>query len=406
VVGILVSTVFKGVAAVTYALLLPVELKSLLHSVDIMAAASNAPVYNDDYFDQSDDFNGDFFTLGAEGERYVKNDGYVYVFPGKVGDKIPDGLYKRGDAAANRLAGEWRMRFIKANVDRLEANEVKGTDALRVAYLRLAVVQMGYVKPDDDPKAFFCEYPEREWMSEDDCDALPDKILDEFVADSKWRQTRKEQILDMICLVAYIFRARGHHYTKELAVRYEQVWEKTQHEKMDLAWKYIATNAFHALYPKQLDDVWMNAALTNHCNGALKKRFNTAAAGVAIWRLMQNAVDDVLTVVPGLADTHATALNELLQVNERLDVNRWLGSVNAHLYGSTIITNNEARIGALAATVEAMLKAFNAQHPLAASPALKRVAANSPITGYVLAIAANAAVKNDKFASKLLTRGD
>jgi len=199
-------------------------------------------------------------------------------------------------------------------------------------------------------------------------------------------QKVRQSFTDRVCMVAYVFRVRGHHYLPGLDELYTRLWRKCRYDINEsyLNNQMLAVHALHGIFPQILDDYWKNAVDNMLCNGALAKRFYSAPAGFAAPNVLLAGIRDMLLIAPGLTTVLGKEYEYLQHVVNSAQDDRWNGSVNARYYGAKKIGFDEARLGAIAATIHSAYTVLTPDAPLGQSPALQRVANQAPVTGAVL----------------------
>lgn len=67
------------------------------------------------------------------------------------------------------------------------------------------------------------------------------------------------QFTNIVCMIAYLFRAKGHHYLATYEGDYNRLWDKVKGEvgNPNATWAQLATIASHAIPPIVLDKFWM-----------------------------------------------------------------------------------------------------------------------------------------------------
>lgn len=332
-----------------------------------------------------EDLNGDHYLGLQEGETLERHSDNVYMFLSST--PMPQNPLDRVDFTEDQASD-----FLRINFAKLKKYVLNGTDkytdqqAAIISYHRLLAVQEGLVSPVFVPGNFHVDYAEVKIV--DTKDPVPkdndDKIKAVLTVDVQ--ETISETFSDRIALVAFVFRARGHHYTKEYQDLYARVYERCRYKLSDLhiSFEHLATTALHAVYPVILDKFWQDGVENGHVNGSLSKRFDVACAGCAGPVVLRQGIEDLAMVAPGIRDRLAEAVHYLDGVLNELKEHRFAGSVNARYYGVKKVRFDEKRVGAIAATIFAALQNLTEDAPLGKSPALKRIADNAPITGAVL----------------------
>jgi len=202
--------------------------------------------------------------------------------------------------------------------------------------------------------------------------------------------TYKDNVLktftDRVCLVAFVFRARGHHWLDTYRELYSNIWNKCRYkpEQLEISFQEMATLALHAIFPTILDNFWKESADAQKCNGALIKRYDVAAAGTAGPHVLSQGVSDLLMIAPGAKEKLRDQMDYLDTVMVQYKSHRFNGSVNAKYYNAIRVEVDEKQLGAIAATLRAALQNLAQDSPLGDSPALRRIANNAPLTGAVI----------------------
>jgi hypothetical protein len=342
-----------------------------------------------------EDLNGECFILGSEGEREDINVLRNVCLPTDIANIPANILTSRVPAAR-----AWWNLFVVTNYEDQVAHGVNARDARRVAYIRLLAAREGFFKWSDTPGQHNVRYSEFVVRA-----AVGDDVAD-WDQDDAWRRNVLPKLYDIVCIMAYFFRVRAHHWTDAMNERYSAVWNKCQYEEENpgLSWQLICHNALHAIYPDDLDDIWLQAADIGRCAGALKKRINSMPAGVAGISALNAGVSDLKLVVPAAFNHLKEAIAHLEDLT-RLTLgsgNRWNGSVNRRFYGAADVRVNEALLGAVAALILAACEQFAPNSPLRKSMALKRIADNAQLTGAVIARMVKVAVSSDAAAEIFL----
>lgn len=362
------------------------------------------------------DFNGDLCVPNQQGEFLQEVRSNVVVFPAKEDAVQTEPPFKRvlyeqagGDAARTNDLCRAFLRNQLSYIDDL-TQEKTSPDGRKIppllqatpdeivllAYLRSCVYRLGLYKPLDDPRLHNCKYADFDTVPA----TLPVNPRKEVITAFKGMRAKLDVLgaraTDIICLVAYFFRARGHHYMDDFEVRYRDVWNNClpSQDMPQIPWRLVATVGLHAIYPDDLDNFWLDQTAKGNVCGALTKRVTTAPAGMAIWHIMARAAQELNTVLPLLTERNPEAVEALMEVSAKINENRWYGSVNASLYGAQVCTVAESNLSALAAVVVAILSTAATDSPLLRSKALQRVANNAPIVGVAMGVTIKAALKS------------
>lgn len=333
------------------------------------------------------DLNGDHYLGLQEGEILVNTPANTYIFP----TNFPSAVNPLTDVVMSQAEADL---FVQVNDGYLRAMQVNGVarftplQASIIAYHRLLAVKHGLVSPQFLPQNFFVDYTEAFIADNAFIAAFPLDTINVISA----RLTAQIQLdisktfVDRVALVAFVFRARGHHYMSQYEELYNRVWGKCryQNEVLHISFQHMATVALHAIFPNILDNFWINEVNAMHVNGSLAKRVDVAPAGSAGPYVLKQGVEDLAMIAPGIRDRLQEALHYLDEILTKLAQHRFAGSVNARYYGANKVPFDEKRLSSIAATVLAAINNLTDDAPLGKSPALQRIANNAPITGSVL----------------------
>jgi len=204
----------------------------------------------------------------------------------------------------------------------------------------------------------------------------------------KWLQTvndtfraKTAQFANLVSLVAYGFRTRGHHYVPDMQKMYDDLWKKIGADRPDLevGWDTIATVSTHAIPPALLDEFWVRLARGGKLHPTLTLRVDAPAAGTAAFRAIKAGWEDVAASLPKMKMAYKDKFEDLQRILQVLDTRRWAHSVNGTLYGETSERLPTAGVQQLAAVVVGAYRKLAADSSLSASESLKREANQSPI---------------------------
>lgn len=343
--------------------------------------------------------NGDPFTEGSEGEREeLLAYRIVQVATEEVG----------GAARTTPIVRE----FIGENYQVLNgipaANKPPMTplEILRICHLRRLLFDKGLYRAGDTADVHHCRYKDFNEYVVGGGNVLGGAELVTWNNDRVWRIAVKGKVLDAICLCAFMMRSRGHHYLKDFKDRLNALWRKCQYDEdnFGLSWELLFHAVFHAIWPDDLDQLWLSAVNANICAGALKKRINVASAGTAGPLAIAQGLTDLLLILPRIRELagDSVAYVEVTAADLKIPGNRWKGSVNRHLYGAPGIDINEALMAPLASCIRAALDNMAAGAAMLDSKAVKRIAESAPLTGAMIARMINAALKHERVGDNLL----
>lgn len=334
-----------------------------------------------------DDINGDPFLGLMEGEDLIEMPANVYL--------IPHGV-PQANAPLEKVAltVDQAMSIIIFNAFASKTAEIRDDQAWMIGYSRMLAIRHGLVSTKFLPGDFKVNYSEVSQLTAEDSVKISDRAtkagftfatLAEGLSDNVKKELRKS-FVDRVCMVAFVFRARGHHWTVDYDALYARVWGRTRIDQswLHLPWKLIAINCFHAIYPIVLDQAWVTWVNENKVNGALAKRLDVAPAGSAGPFVIQQGLTDLLMIAPGLSVRFSDELKFLNDEIVKHSNARWYGSVNARYYGAIRGVFDERRLSSIAATIIAAVNNLTPGEPIGESPALKRIAKGAPITGAVI----------------------
>jgi len=329
--------------------------------------------------------NGHNYIGSQEGELLEQSDDTtIYINAGLVTANKPLEVVKN--------AKEESLKFIMLNATTIITNANKDPslsdvkNAIIVAFHRLCAIEAGLISEKFDHKTYYVNYNEAKRVDEN-------KLAPKVTIVDVMKYLTKDVVefivhtfTDRVCLVAYVFRVRGHHWTEHLEELYKRIWDKCRYpaDKVYIPWRLIARAAYHAILPVILDDYYAECYRTGKVNGALLIRFESAPAGSAGPHVLAQGVRDLQMVAPGIKAQLDESMVKLDMILNELKKHRFNGSVNARYYGASRVAIQEKELGAVAATILAALEGLASDAPLAKSNALRRIANNAPITGAVL----------------------
>jgi len=199
----------------------------------------------------------------------------------------------------------------------------------------------------------------------------------------------RKQLADLICIVAYFFRVRAHHWQPDFDARYAQVWQATafsdDQPTIGVPWKNVARDAMKVIFPQDMDDFWGDCVAHTKCSGNLAIKYEAPCAGTAAIVACDRGADDLIAAFPMFRVNFQDKLAELAAIKTTVLATRWGGSINHRFYGVPKVTYREAPLSSLAAVILAALAEFDDTAPLSKSKALQRVGSGAPIVGAVTA---------------------
>jgi hypothetical protein len=367
------------------------------------------------------DFDGEYFVVGQQGEveevldhrRVYVPDTAARVFGlGTVVDLNNADALDAVNATIN--VNYWALLALP------EGARPTVEEAIRIAFLRVHALTKGWGDMANDMARHNVRYnditiiPVAQVFRVNINDALHDgdktaaHNVPNWDTDAAWRTAVKRKVLNMVCLVAFFMRTRGHHWTADSDDRYQKIWRNCLYEEehVGLNWEKVAHHTYHFIYPDILDGIWREAVTNARCAGALIKRFDSLPAGVAAVGAVQTGATDILIVLPNIRNLVPDAFQELERCANVIRGHRWAGSINRRFYDGTELIPDEKKLGSIAAVILGALQAVSSAAPLRNSKALQRVAQNAPITGTLINTMIQKAVTDDRMVNGLFVDYD
>jgi len=206
---------------------------------------------------------------------------------------------------------------------------------------------------------------------------------------------------NIVCLLAYMFRTRGHHFIPDMQEKYERLWGKCKAAQTDKhgTFEQIVTIGLHCVFPQLLDRFWARAMELGTCDAVIALRYTAYSAGTSLFNVVDQGIRDLLTVIPKVADVLPDEIEYVRSQNTILKNNRWAHSVNARLYGADPTRLDESRVGVVAALIRSCIDALANDSPILESKALARAAKLAPIAGAAYTVAIKNYIRSDKFVA-------
>lgn len=341
------------------------------------------------------DFNGLTFGGTNEGEEQISNESVTCWVPRNRppnwNEETNLVVLSDPDAA---LIVEYILNCIWGNYHKLRSlqNPLSHEICYKISYMRSIHIMYGFADPDVDCRTHNCRYNNARYLGAND---LIDIDLVWYngpvvVNMNKWQRQYRPAYRSSVAIVAYVFRARGHHYVDggSYETVYSRVWKACQYNTLGadtgIPWINLAREAHHVIFPDTLDKCWFDWSNSDTVAGALKKRVDTYAAGTAAIAAVNAGIEDLKMCAPPLITRLQTDIAYLEELKAQLRAHRWAGSVNANFYSAPRMRIDEIRLAAAAATIKALLEKYVENSQLAKSKALQRVAGNAPLTGALL----------------------
>lgn len=364
--------------------------------------------------------NGDILIHERAGDTYDDNNAYVVTLPTDFPDAATPGefdhiVYTRQQVLA--------MMMINAYEINQAVPEITVVQAAELAYIRFLCVKYKLISSQYAPANYHCDYNQCVKLdtANNNCDSVlrnndygipaADKadvqrdLAATLTADHMVRLNKS--FTNLVCLVAYMFRTRAHHFLPDMAKRYAELWAKTATGKYAFvnSFERLATVGLHAVMPQVLDDFWVKKAEDDRCDVILKLRVNCACAGTALIPVLDQGLRDILTVFPQVEKVMEDEIKYVKDTEVHLANNRWDYGINARFYNASTERIDEKKTGAIGALIRAAVTQLAPGTDLENSRALARAAKLAPITGAALGLALKNYVKSDKFVALQVTSG-
>lgn len=133
-----------------------------------------------------------------------------------------------------------------------------------ICYLRAMLIHKGLVSNQFAVATYFVKYNECKAITNANRDLLynANPLIDDAFIDALIplvnRQYLAKHFTDLLCMTAYVFRVRGHHYLADYEKLFDKLWLNMRYVKLDLGlpWVAITRYAFHSVFPVHLDRFW------------------------------------------------------------------------------------------------------------------------------------------------------
>jgi len=313
------------------------------------------------------------------------------------------------------------MSVIFLNIQHINLvdNSISLNDAAVLAYYRFLCYKYKLTSPRYDPKTYFVDYNQcrqladpkespAEILSDDDLFMKQDRkhAISAAVTATLTAAVRREIntiFCNTVCLLAYMFRTRGHHYFDEFVPKLDRLWGKTVTSAIQIraTWKNLFTIGYHAIIPSVLDNFWTHCKDNNMCDDILKLRWDSASAGTAAFGAIRQGMNDLFSVLPNIRVRVKDAADYIDTTCDHLKANRWDHCINARFYDANGDRLDEKPVAVVAAMIRATLDAVAAGAPLLESKAMERAAANAPIAGAIFASAVRNLIRSERFLALL-----
>lgn len=201
-----------------------------------------------------------------------------------------------------------------------------------------------------------------------------------------------QSFTDIVCCVAYVFRAKGHHFMDGYDDTYIKLFKKVNKTNNELVsgWNLISVHGLHAIMPLVLDTYWSKRVRQSRVSAALVVRHTVAGAGTAAIFAIKAAWEDAKHVYGGLLRNCDELEAQLNEVYVMASQTRWDHTINAKYYGANTERISIAALKSVAGTVFGVYESVADDATIIRSPALAREAQGAPLQRNIAGFAAKA----------------
>lgn len=91
----------------------------------------------------------------------------------------------------------------------------------------------GLYRPGETPSVVHCTYNEAKIADDTIMQEAKAIVIDDAIAKAArgWLKKHVEDFCDIVCLVAFMFRQRGHHYIEDMDERYKTMWRRCERDE-------------------------------------------------------------------------------------------------------------------------------------------------------------------------------
>lgn len=197
-----------------------------------------------------------------------------------------------------------------------------------------------------------------------------------------------------VCLLAYMFRAKGHHYVtgSDYDETYTRLWSKVSAHVNPLAstWAQRYTLGLHSIMPDVLDAFWRWCARLSRIAAPLVLRLGVPAAGTAAPFALLVGWDDARNAYGRLLQADEGLYQDLVALVDVCRRHRWRHGINARYYGEDASRVQLQPFTPMAATVAGVYESVAEGATLLDSKSLQREARGSPLQRDIAGLAARA----------------
>jgi len=325
--------------------------------------------------------NGDLFIRNDEGEADMGTPNYVVVIP-----RFTD---------ANHAAPT-PNQVLRVFADTVEIQDPNATPRIKNLILgsRYSAYRLNLLKPNDMPAEHNCNYTEVEYRDFANAAAIPPAPT---WVDYAILTSMAKQATNIICLCAYFFRSRGHHFKESFEDDVAAKWSKNLNAgafcPTALEWGAIFTRGLHAIFPDDLDNFWSTSIDEHQVCRPFALRYNVPCAGTAPFFALYAGITEARLIMPGAFKSQTVLLEQLESVCTDLLINRWKGGINRTFYRGAALNIKEGTFAALAAIVYGLNTPAENVTALGRAPSLARVAGSAPLTTIIIRAAATGIIR-------------
>lgn len=353
-------------------------------------------------FVRNGDFNGSCYELGSEGERYVRNP--RYVVHGLNGIANPGNEWEEKMDNANmvvNLSADERGAIMMNSYIQLRSVCPNDQVAGRAAFYRMLAVRMRLISHSYTADVYHLDYVETALgaYTIDQGDPTADECKQAFNGLNREYLGIQSVFTNYVCLLAFFFKVRGHHYLQSAENDLNRIWNACQCGAVPIPFEIGFTYVLHAIPPIVLEHYWRVMAAKGRLAGALAIRRDSSPAGAAIISTIRQGLDDIRVIFQYFPDFIGEAVNDFFAQEEKYLTDPMAYSVNARLYGKVRQRLDEKTFSIVATFIVGIYTYAANDAPLMQSKALSRVAQKNPVTIAILAKATAGVV--DKYGVSL-----
>ena len=168
----------------------------------------------------------------------------------------------------------------------------------------------------------------------------------------------KQHFSNYVCLLAYVFRQKGHHYV-DTQDTYVRMWTKICVNPVALAtmWAQRVTVGLHCIMPDVLDAYWLFCVARSRIAAPLILRSNVPCAGTAAIFALLVGWEDAKTAYGRLLVGQQEVYDRLVALVTECRYHRWRHGINAKYYGEDATRLDVQPFAPMAATVAGVYQA-------------------------------------------------